>query len=78
MNEVASGPEFAVLVLMVIAAHLLAEERLVLDQFLDPVGEETVITVPAVARLRITLAQLQLSLGTRLRCSFIIYHFHTH
>ena len=45
VNEIASGPEFAVFVLMVIAAHLGLEYGLVLGQFLKAMGEKTVESV---------------------------------
>jgi hypothetical protein len=78
MNEVASGPKLAVLVLMVIAAHLLSQDGLVLYQFLHPMSEKTVIPVCTVPRLCVALAQLQLPLLPRVGSSFIIYHLHTH
>lgn len=78
MHEVASGPKLAVLVLVVIPAHLLPQDGLVLHQLLHPVREETVVAVRAVPSFRVALAQFQLALEPRVGSSFIIYHLHTH
>ena len=78
MNEVASGTELAVFVLMVISAHLLSENRLVLHKFLHSVGEEAVCSIGTVASFTITLAELKFSLVREVSCSFIINQIDTH
>lgn len=55
MDKVASGSKLAVLVLVVIAAHLLPQDGLVLNQLLHTMGEKTVITVGTVPGLCVTL-----------------------
>lgn len=78
MDEVATGPELAVFVLVVVAAHLLSENWLVADQFLHSVGEEAVVPVCAVPHIGVTLAELQLPLLRDMGSSFIIHQIHTH
>ena len=78
MNKVASGTELAVFVLMVIPAHLLPQQWLVLHQLLHSVGEEAVHSVGTMAGLTVTLAELQFSLLREVGCSFIIYQIDAH
>ena len=78
MDEVASGTELAVLVLVVIATHLLPENWLVADQLLNAVCKKAIAAVVAVPRLGKTPAQLQFPLFGLLGSSFIIYRIDTH
>ena len=78
MHEVASGAELAVFVLVVVSAHLLSQNGLVLNKFPHPMREETVGSIGAVPCLIIALAELQFSLLRQMGCSFIIYQIDTH
>ena len=61
MNKIASGPEFTVFVLMVIATHLGLEYRLVLGQFLKAMSEKTVESVHTETGFCETFAELDLA-----------------
>lgn len=78
VHEVASGSELAVFVLVVIATHLLPQDRLVPFQLLHPVSEEAILSVSTISRLRVTLAELQFPLHHRHRSGFIIQYLDTH
>jgi len=78
VDEVASGPEFAVFVLVVIAAHLLSQEGLVHNQLLNTMREEAVVSVAAVSRFIVTSAEFQLALLSAEISYFIICQFYTH
>jgi hypothetical protein len=78
VDEVASGAELAVFVLMEIPAHFLSKDRLMLYKFLHSVGEEAIGPIGAIACLAIALAKLQFSLLWEVGCSFIIYQIGTH
>jgi len=58
MDEVASGAKLAVLVLVIVAAHLLPQNWLVLHQLFDSVSEKAILSVSAQPCLCVTLAQL--------------------
>ena len=55
MNKVASGTELAVFVLMVIPAHLLPQQWLVLHQLLHSVGEEAKVYAKDARRVSLVL-----------------------
>ena len=76
MYEVATGAETAVLVLMEVAAHLLAECGLMLRQLFYPVCEETVLAIDAEAALCKTATELQLALRSRMRQTFVSHLAH--
>jgi hypothetical protein len=61
MNEIASCPEFAVIVLMVIAAHLGLKYGLVLGKFLKAMSEKTVESVHTETGFCETFAELDLA-----------------
>jgi hypothetical protein len=76
VDEVAARPEAAILVLVVVAAHLFAEGGLVHYQLLHPVSEKTALAVHAVPDLREAATQLQLPLRPRLGQALIAYLAH--
>lgn len=61
MNEIASSPEFAVIVLMVIAAHLGLEYGLVLGKFLQAMSEKAVESVHTETGFCVAFAKLDLA-----------------
>ena len=78
MNEIASGTELAIFMLVVISAHLLPQNRLMFDKFSDPMGEKAVNPISAATCFAPTFAELQFSLLRQVGSSFIIYQIDTH
>jgi hypothetical protein len=58
MHEIASGAEFAILMLMEIAAHLLPKRGLVHHKLFESVCEEAVISIDTVSALSKAFAEL--------------------
>lgn len=57
MHKVASGAEFAILMLMEIATHLLPKCGLVHHKLFDPMCEEAVVSIDTVATLSKAFAE---------------------
>lgn len=74
--EVAPRAETAVLMLVEVAAHLLAEGGLMLRELFHPVREETVLPVDAEPALCKTATQLQLALRPRVSQTLVSHLAH--
>jgi len=73
MNKVASGAEFAIFVLVKVAAHLFSQSRLVHLQLFKTMRKEAVIAIGAITRIGETSAKLKFAFFWS-RCYFFIIH----
>lgn len=78
VDEVAAAAELAVLVLVVVSAHLLPQSRLVHHQLFQTMREEAAFSVHTEPSLRKTTAQLQLTLATYSKQGILVQHRHAH
>jgi hypothetical protein len=78
MYKVASGAEFAILMLVEIAAHLLPKCGLVHHKLFEAMREEAVVSIDTVACLSEAFAEFEFTLITSLRSRFVIQNFRGH
>lgn len=78
MNEITSGSELAILVLVEISTYFLSQCWLITYQLIDSVSEEAGLTITTVTLFGPAFAKFDLSFGGRILTDLIVDYCHTH